>query len=342
MKYPEVKRAHIVPRCYLLNFAAEGRVMLSVDEKAIPNPTSVDDAAVRKTFYRRYRPDGTPIDDVEWSLSQLEDVVGPMLPHVQQAWPYATEEKGKLAEFFAFQFIRGPRWKKWREEEARKRIEEHRRNPEPILRNGIWLPVTHKTINELEEKLLSETEWLVRMMSLANKLIDIFGSMRWHLIEFDKPLLVISDHPVVGWHSKADARRPEPNAPGVGALNFLEVRVPISPRLALLMTWQDLPDAEESIPGTEAVAANCNAFTIANAERQWMHQPGSTPPVARGYLPPVAPVLIPGYGRGEVEASEVRRAVSANLQPKLGENFGNTAEIVTARSREARGKKAAR
>lgn len=34
----------------------------------------------------------------------------------------------------------------------------------------------------------------------------------------------------------------------------------------------------------------------------------------------------------EVEASEVRRTVSANIQPKLGENFGNTAEIVAVRS----------
>jgi Protein of unknown function (DUF4238) len=331
MKYSEVKRAHIVPRCYLLNFAVEKSLMLNVDGKAIPKPTSIDDAAVRRTFYRRYRPDGSPIDDVEWSLSQLEDVIGPMLPEVREAWPYETAEKGKLAEFFAFQLVRGPRWKKWREEEARKTIEEQRRNPEPVLHNGLWLPVTHKTINELEERLLSETEWLIRMMSLANKLVDIFGSMRWCLVKFDQPLLAISDHPIVGWHMKADSRRPEPNSAGVGALNFLEVRVPISPTLALLMTWQDLPDAEEPISGSEAIAANLNAFTIANSERQWMHQPGSTPPVAQEYLHPISPTLIPGYGPGEVEASEVRKMVTKNIQPKLGKNFGDSAEIVTAR-----------
>jgi len=169
---------------------------------------------------------------------------------------------------------------------------------------------------------------------LANKLIDIFGSMRWHLIEFDHPLLTVSDHPIIGWHMKDDARLPEPNRPGDGALNFLEVRAPISPNLALLMTWQDLPDSEDPIAGTEAIAANINAFTIANAERQWMYQPGCTPPIARGYLPPVAPALVSGYGVDEVEASEVRKTVSENIQPKLGENFGGTAEIVAVRSRE--------
>lgn len=327
-KYPEVKRAHIVPRCYLLNFAVEGAVMLNVDAKPIPSPISVDAAAVRKTFYRRYRPDGTPIDDVEWSLSQMEDVVAPMLRLIRESWPYRdVEEKGKLAEFFAFQLVRGPRWKRWREEEARKKIEETRSNPEPIQHNGIWLPVTHRIINDLETKLLSETEWLTRMMSLASKLIDIFGSMRWHLIEFDQPLLAISDQPIVEWHRKASTRRPGPNALGVGALNFLEVRVPISPKLALLMTWQDIPDTATVIPGTEEIAANINAFTIANADRQWMHQPGSTPPVAQGHLRPIAPTLIPGYGPTEVEASQVREMVTENIQPKLGENPESSPEI---------------
>jgi hypothetical protein len=332
-KYPEVRRAHIVPRCYLQNFAVDEAVMLNVDGKPIPSPISIDAAAVRKTFYRRYRPDGTPIDDVEWSLAQMEGVIAPMLRLIRESWPYRdVEDKAMLAEFFAFQLVRGPRWKRWREEEARKKIDETRRNPEPIQHNGIWIPVTHRTINELEIKLLSETEWLVRMMSLASKLIDILGSMRWHLIEFDRPLLAISDHPVVEWHRKADVRRPGPNALGIGALNFLEIRVPISPKLALLMTWQDLPDAASVIPGTEETAANMNAFTIANADRQWMYQPGSTPPVAQGYLPPIAPTLIPGYGPSEVEASRVREMVTENIQPKLGETLESSPEIFSVSS----------
>jgi len=32
---------------------------------------SIRDAAVRKDFYKRTRPDGTVIYDVEWSLSTL-------------------------------------------------------------------------------------------------------------------------------------------------------------------------------------------------------------------------------------------------------------------------------
>lgn len=147
--------------------------------------------------------------------------------------------------------------------------------------------------------------------------------MRWHLIEFEQPLLAISDHPVVGWHTKADYRRPEQNATGVGVRNFLEVRVPISPKLALLMTWQDMPDAETTILGSEAIAANINAFTIANGERQWMHQPGATPPIAQGYLEPIAPTLIPGYDRDEVEARRFGEWSQRTSSPSWAKIFRN-------------------
>ena len=237
MEYTEVKNAHIVPRCYLRNFAVDEAVMLNVDGKELPRPVSIDSAAVRKRFYRRFRPDGTPIYDIEWSLSQLEGVIAPRLKDVSGNWPLGSiDEKGALAEFFAFQFVRGPRWKAWRESMAQEMAADYRRNPEPVMRNGIWIPPTQKQINETEDQLLSETEWLTKMMVIANRLITAFASMRWLLIEFDQPLLAISDHPVVAWPLTSEYRRPEPTPAGLGVRNFLEVRAPISPALALLMT----------------------------------------------------------------------------------------------------------
>jgi hypothetical protein len=339
MEYTEVKNAHIVPRCYLKNFAVDEAVMLTVDDEPAVGPISIDNAAVRKRFYRRFRPDGTPIDDIEWSLSQLEGALAPVLGNLRGNWPPASaEEKGALAEFFAYQFVRGPRWKAWREGMARESIDEFRRNPKPVLHNGIWIPQTQKQINEEEDRLLGETEWLTRMMVIANRLITVFGSMRWHLIEFDKPLLAISDHPVVAWPIDADYRRPEATPAGLGARNFLEVRAPISPALALLMTWQDLPDVAATVAGSEEIAANINAFTIANAERQWMNMPGGDVPTAAGYLDPISIELVPGYGRAEVEASAVRQQVTELVQAKQGQDIHDAvdengrmhAEIVSA------------
>lgn len=338
MEYTEVKKAHIVPRCYLRNFAVNDAIMLNVDGKELPKPSSIDSAAVRKKFYRRFRPDGTPIYDVEWSLSQLEGVIAPRLRNLRGRWPLlSVEEKGALAEFFAYQFVRGPRWKVWREDMAREKAADYRRNPEPVLHNGIWIPPTQRHINETEDQLLSETEWLTRMMVIANRLITALGSMRWFLIEFDQPVLAISDHPVVAWPLSAKFRRPEPTPAGLGVRNFFEVRAPISPTLALLMTWQDLPDAAAVIVGSEEIAANINAFTIANADRQWMYMPSARVPIADGYLDPISIELVAGYGPAEVETSDVRQQVTDLLQQKQGQDIHDSvdenghmhAEIVT-------------
>lgn len=339
MEYPEVKKAHIVPRSYLLNFAVDKQLCLSIDGRCLEHPVSIDDAAVRRMFYRRYRKDGTPIDDVEWSLAKLEGVIAPILRDLHADWPPPLETvKAPLAEFFAFQFIRGPRWKRWYEQKADERIAKLRKNPEPVLNNGIWLPITQKQINEFEDHVLSETTRLTRMMLVSNLLVAVFGAMTWHLVEFEEPLLAISDHPVVSWSSSGTRRDPEPNDEDLGALNFLEVRVPISPSLALLMSWAPPPDAPEILLGTKEIAANLNAFTIANAERQWMSMPGTDVPIADGGLEPVVPLLVHGYSAAEAEASELRKRVSEAVQPKLGSELHEvvdegghmTVEIITA------------
>ena len=86
MEYTEVKSAHIVPRSYLLNFAVEEQLQLNVDGRQLPHPVSIDDAAVQRV-YRRVRPDGTTIDDVEWSLSQMEGALAPIIQDLKGNWP---------------------------------------------------------------------------------------------------------------------------------------------------------------------------------------------------------------------------------------------------------------
>lgn len=254
--------------------------------------------------------------------------------------PLDIEGKQALAEFFAFQFVRGPRWKAWRESQTRETADRQRHNPEPVLRNGIWIPMTQRQINEEEDRALGETAWLTDMMVIANRLITAFGSMKWDLIEFSEPLLVISDHPVAAWPLDSDHRRPDPTPTGLGVLNFREVRVPLSPTVALLMTWQDEMFGEQVFEGSVELAANLNAFTIANADRQWMHLPGGRVPTHDGYHDPISSKLFDGFGVAEVEASDIRREVKKIVERKLGQDIHETvdengrmhAEIVTARS----------
>src|SRR5581483_10266857 len=67
--------------------------------------------ATRRYEYRRVRRDGTPIDDMEWMLSQVEANAAAPLRALRESWPPTVEEKFALAAFFAQQALRGPRWK---------------------------------------------------------------------------------------------------------------------------------------------------------------------------------------------------------------------------------------
>ncbi len=127
-KYPKVEHAHVVPRTYLRNFADANRMigMRLVDDPAREAVVSIRDAAVRKRFYRRTRPDGTPIDDVEWSLRLIEDRAGPILREVERRWPPSFDDKRVLGEFFALQILRSPRWRQGYEVRSRRLVEEYR------------------------------------------------------------------------------------------------------------------------------------------------------------------------------------------------------------------------
>ena len=84
-----------------------------------------------------------------------------------------------------------------------------------------------------------------------------------------------------------------------GVLETLEIRVPVSPRQAILMTWRDdADDADCVVRGRRDHTANLNAFTVAQAERQWFHQPGASTPIASGRLLPFA-----AHGRSAVTRS---------------------------------------
>ena len=58
----------------------------------------------------------------------------------------------------------------------------------------------------------------MRMVSVANKLGSVYGPMTWDLVEFDDPVVALSDHPVVGWPLEATPRQVVPTPVGLGAL----------------------------------------------------------------------------------------------------------------------------
>jgi hypothetical protein len=94
--------------------------------------------------------------------------------------------------------------------------------------------------------------------------------------------------------------------PILGPLTMLEIRVPIAPDAAILMNWIDRSD-EASVPMKRRAAAELNAFTVAQADKEWMHRPGSEPEMADDIFSPLSRLVDPSYDRAAAERS-ARRA----------------------------------
>jgi hypothetical protein len=303
MKYAAVKNAHVVPRSYLKHFAADDEKTIAARLREDPLraiTTSIDNVGTRRFFYRRTRPDGTVIDDTEWSLSQLEGKTAPLLQKLKSQWPLPFEEEVTLAHLFGYQVVRSPQWKDWHEDFTRKFVNEHRAETDN--------DDERKNLDDLEETLLSARARQVRMLSLGRKIAAILGSMHWTLVRFEQPYLVTSDQPVVMWPRDLPAAAPHAISADAGLMETLEIRVPLSSQHLLLMTWLDEPDDDERvIDGTKQHAAIANAFTVANCDRQWMHRPGTSPPIASGRLLPLSPELLRSQNYNVLASEHSRR-----------------------------------
>ena len=78
------------------------------------------------------------------------------------------------------------------------------------------------------------------------------------------------------------------------------------------MTWCDEPDDDAPrIQCRREHAASLNAFTVAQADKQWFHHPDSKPPRASGNLLPLAPQLLTRFELDPPVALRRRHAVDA-------------------------------
>jgi hypothetical protein len=310
MKYPNVKNAHIVPRSYLENWAVDGRIGVAQVQERKRLDLPVAKVGTRRHFYRRERPDGTKINDVEWTLAEIESNASPLLRSFDDDWPLAGDDKLKLAVLFAFQHLRTPRWKDEYEHRTRRFLREYDAdNPDSL---------SPAELEEENAQILSDSQRLMQMISTGISTSGIFASMHWTLLEFGSPIVATSDHPVVLWEGVGSRSPQTTEITQIGILNCVEIRLPLSPTRAVLMTWSDHFDDEHvKLRGTRDHAANLNVFTVESADRQWFHRPGSTTPRASGSLMPLSLGLVPGYTALAAAGSRRRAKVSEIANKKI-------------------------
>jgi len=343
MEYPNVKNAHVVPRTYLENFADENsRIAAVLVEDGRVVVRRVTKVGTRRRFYRRERPDGTQIDDIEKSLGDGEAAATPVLRSFADGWPLNTEEKVKLAELFAYQLLRGPRWKAEHAAFVSDVLAGWRREGK-VKARGEQQEVTDAEIDEAVSVFGTDTSRYISMLRLAPTLATVLGSMHWTLVDLRTPLIATSDHPVVLWPLSERSRRPQPTPVGIGVLACFEIRLPLSPRHLVLMTWLDAPDAEVArVSGARHHASNANAFTRAQGDQQWFHLPGTSPPIGSGRLLPLALELLDSYTFEAARTSRRRERTSSEVRAKTGRSLADREITIVRMDRTARPTKTGR
>ncbi len=259
-----------------------------------PVAVGVKDAGVRSDFYRRERPSGEVIYDIEWSLAEAENVALPVVRALGESWPPTGDEKSKVAQFFALQYVRGPVYRSWHEGHVGQIAAQLRIEPSRFINPQSSLS-PEEGIEKYIAGLQSNTYRVTRMLSLVRSVSSLFGSMHWALVAFEKGHLVTSDHPVIVWPASRVSSRPRPNELQLGIADSLEIFVPISPRHLLLMTWRDGRDYPTIIAGRGAHVSTTNAFVVANGEKQWFHVLGESPRLASGRRMPLGSGLLPDH-----------------------------------------------
>ncbi len=325
-KGPTVDDGHIVPRMYQRAWEVEGRkVAVHVDGEGC-DQRSTKNVGTRGPYYRRARPTGESIDDVEQSLSVIEDKAAPPLRALIAGQDLEAERKGIVAQLLAVQMMRGPAFFEQREDLIRPMLEvlsEDGFQVEGLAALGGDVVLARQ---QAIAAYLDPTQSFVTMLTYAVKIASVLGLMRWQVLRFDGPLLAYSDHPVVLWPLDLPASEPF-SRQGLGPLETLEIRVPIAPDAAILMNWLDISD-EVGVHMPASAAVELNAFSVSQAESEWMHKVGSEPEIGTGVFKPLSRLVEPSYDKGFVRRSARHARAAQFLRGAREKRFVNEVEVL--------------
>lgn len=310
MEYKEVENGHIVPAGYLRGFAEGSMIVqhvvaLKYEKERRERERSVKAVGTRKCPYSRLRPDGSRIDDVEDSISKLENQVE-VVRKAHDRFPFCKDDRSVLAQFAGAQQVRGPKWARG----YKGLVDAARVDAERSGMSEADAENDARIMGSGTQRLIAMQRWLYGFSAL-------FFAMRWTLIEFARPALITCDHPVVMWDAANRACAPT-DLSGTGVKDLLEVRYPLNSTTCLLMTWLEGGDDPEVVRGNKALARNINSFTRAAAEDEWFYLPDTKPPFSdeRSRLLPLSTQIYGEYADARIAD---RRQIGITLAFKTKE-----------------------
>ena len=311
------RRIHITSRFYIQNFGSDGKVMAfskETGETERRNPVSV---GWRNKWWGR---DGELSAKVEAVLEPCETAAAPILLEFADRWPLNRTDRTTFAQLAAIHTVRGPAWHNEWMRVASETVG-------AALRNEPTDPTVERGAGEVLFGNRLRIDVLTRQIP---RVASLFASMHWSLISFDKPLLASGDQPIVVVpFLRSHETVPIEAIPRSGFLNSVEIRLPISPYLLLLMTWLDDPETGDIRSGTFAHAADVNRTTLAQADVEWFFRPGTrppriAPPLLSADCEPISYSTVPGYTSRAVHRSRRRSAADQIIRDLIATQERNT------------------
>jgi hypothetical protein len=276
------KHTHHTPRVYLRRFAdSNDMLMAERPGRQAAKPIPVPEVGVKKRFYAVELSDGTRSNAVEDSLGLIEGKVKHAFREIDnEALPLDVPTKVILAEFLGQQMARGLTYRELHaagisqgEAWLRSRVREiylSRRpefdDPPADLEAAADEYARNYDLSALDAQNVVVIDSLQTGVVLANAL----ANMCWSFVSFPKSMLLSSDQPVVCWLGphKSSPWWPEPAN---------ELRVPLSPTVALVASWHDQDDTPHFLDGTCLTAMSINYHTAKQAA-DWVYwMPGTNP-----------------------------------------------------------------
>jgi hypothetical protein len=295
----EPRRHHLLPRFYLRSFADERERLTVVPRAGESGPqethtATVENVLVERDYYAIRDEAGERSQIVEEAFGRLEGAAATALRTLlDEGLVHSDELRSAWSEFMAVQVTRGRQFREtfsdFTSELARSMLDVsaanapdeyfEQMNAEMVARGeepleGSPDEIRRALSNHEAYDIVPTQEHLIEMSFAAvEELTDIFFQMSWKLLRFEEDCLLTCDHPVIYW------RRPESHFPfdGIGPITSDEVRVPLSPRAALILVHPpqvEVGDDREYCAG-EIVARALNRNVLFwPSSRQWLMRPG--------------------------------------------------------------------
>jgi hypothetical protein len=307
------RKIHVASQTYLRNWTQAGRVLCTSVPEGRAEPRRIEQVGFRNRWWGS---DARLAAEVEKRLSGVESDATPLLRNPTANWPIEGKRRAQLAQFIAMHIVRSPAWRQWYDDQLLvTTVEAMEREPERAD--------LHFTAGM---RLREDGHRVMAAMRQLPTLATILASMQWTLIEFDRRILAVSDQPVSPVRL-ADGS-PVAAMPHTGFMATLEIRVPLSPTVALLLTWQDRADTPAPIRGSLAHACSLNLSTITQADRQWFRHPeGHTPRLMPPLMQPVANALsvelLDGYSMQASAGARRRRDAQVIVDQVIAKEITN-------------------